>query len=87
MNNRSARRPVFSGRLSCSGTLGKSHRWQASTLPGNHAGGPRKLELKMDKKIAGLLGAVGALASLNTAQAATPTDSNEILRLGLMLTC
>jgi len=34
----------------------------------------------MDKKIAGLLGAVGALASLNTAQAATPTDSNEVLK-------
>jgi hypothetical protein len=32
-------------------------------------------EIKMDKKIAGLLGAVGALASLNTAQAATATPA------------
>jgi hypothetical protein len=36
----------------------------------------------MDKKIAGLLGAVGALASLNTAQAATPPDSNDVLKAG-----
>lgn len=36
----------------------------------------------MDKKIAGLLGAVGALASLSTAQAATPTDTNEVLKAG-----
>ena len=37
-------------------------------------------DIKMDKKIAGLLGAVGALASLNTAQAATPTDTSEVLK-------
>jgi hypothetical protein len=34
----------------------------------------------MDRKIAGLLGAVGALASLNTAQAVTPSDSKEVLK-------
>jgi hypothetical protein len=34
----------------------------------------------MDKKIAGLLGAVGALASFNTAQAATPSDPTEVLK-------
>ena len=35
----------------------------------------------MDKKIAGLLGAVGALASVNTAQAAaTPSDPTEALK-------
>ena len=34
----------------------------------------------MDKKIAGLLGAVGALASLNAAQAAAPTNSNDVLK-------
>ena len=34
----------------------------------------------MEKKIAGLLGAVGALASLNAAQAATPSDSTEALK-------
>lgn len=36
----------------------------------------------MDKKIAGLLGAVGALASLNTAQAATSSDPTEVLKAG-----
>jgi hypothetical protein len=34
----------------------------------------------MDKKIVGLLGAVGALASLNGAQAATSPDPTEVLR-------
>jgi hypothetical protein len=34
----------------------------------------------MDKKIAGLLGAVGALASLDTAQATIPTDSTTMLK-------
>ena len=34
----------------------------------------------MDKKIAGLLGAVGAFASLNAAQAAAPTDSHGALK-------
>src|ERR1700675_4708198 len=33
----------------------------------------------MDKKIAGLLGAVGALASLNSAQAAAPPDPAAVL--------
>jgi len=36
----------------------------------------------MDKKIAGLLGAVGALASLNTAQAAASPDSADVLKAG-----
>lgn len=36
----------------------------------------------MDKKIAGLLGAVGALTSLSTAQAATPSDPTEVLKAG-----
>jgi hypothetical protein len=36
----------------------------------------------MDKKIVGLLGAVGALASLNTAQAATSSDPTEVLKAG-----
>ena len=39
-----------------------------------------KLEIAMDKKIAGLLGAVGALASLNTAQAATTSDPTDVLK-------
>jgi hypothetical protein len=34
----------------------------------------------MDKRIAGLLGAVGALASLNSAQAASPADQTAALR-------
>ena len=34
----------------------------------------------MDKKIAGLLGAVGALASLDTAQATIATDSTTMLK-------
>ena len=34
----------------------------------------------MDKKIAGLLGAVGALASLDAAQATIATDSTTILK-------
>jgi hypothetical protein len=34
----------------------------------------------MDKKIAGLLGAAAALASLNGAQAATPPDTTEVLK-------
>ena len=34
----------------------------------------------MDKKIVGLLGAVGALASLNPAQAATTPDPSEVLK-------
>jgi len=34
----------------------------------------------MDRKIVGLLGAVGALASLNTAQAATTSDPTEVLK-------
>jgi hypothetical protein len=36
----------------------------------------------MDKKLAGLLGAVGALASLNTAQAAPSSDPSEVLKAG-----
>lgn len=36
----------------------------------------------MDKKIAGLLGAVGALASINTAQATTSSDPAEVLKAG-----
>jgi hypothetical protein len=36
----------------------------------------------MDKKLAGLLGAVGALASLNTAQATTSSDPTEVLKAG-----
>jgi hypothetical protein len=36
--------------------------------------------MTMDKKIAGLLGAVGALASLDTAQATIPTDSTTMLK-------
>jgi hypothetical protein len=36
--------------------------------------------MNMDKKIAGLLGAVGALASLNAAQAATTPDPTEVLK-------
>jgi len=32
----------------------------------------------MDKRIAGLLGAVGALASLNSAQAANPVDQTAL---------
>jgi hypothetical protein len=36
----------------------------------------------MDKKLAGLLGAVGALASLNTAQAAPSSDTTEVLKAG-----
>ena len=36
----------------------------------------------MDKKLAGLLGAVGALASLNTAQAAPSSDPAEVLKAG-----
>ena len=38
------------------------------------------LETPMDKKIAGLLGAVAALGSLNAAQAAPAPDPTEILR-------
>jgi hypothetical protein len=34
----------------------------------------------MDKKIAGILGAVGTLASLNAAQAATSSDPTEVLK-------
>jgi hypothetical protein len=40
------------------------------------------MEIVMDKKLAGLLGAVGALASLNTAQAAPSSDPTEILKAG-----
>jgi hypothetical protein len=36
--------------------------------------------MTMDKKIAGLLGAVGALASLDTAQATIATDSTTMLK-------
>ena len=36
----------------------------------------------MDKKIAGLLGAAAALASLNGAQAATAPDPTEVLKAG-----
>ena len=36
----------------------------------------------MDKTLAGLLGAVGALASLNTAQAAPSSDPSEVLKAG-----
>jgi hypothetical protein len=39
-----------------------------------------QMEAMMDKKIAGLLGAVGALASLGTAQGATPSDPTEVLK-------
>ena len=39
-------------------------------------------ETTMDKKLAGLLGAVGALASLNTAQAAPSSDPTEVLKAG-----
>ena len=46
----------------------------------HHAGGDRIGENDMDKKIAGLLGAVGALASLNNVQAATPADPTELLK-------
>jgi hypothetical protein len=42
--------------------------------------GQLKLEINMDKKIAGILGAVGALASLNAAQAATSSDPTEVLK-------
>lgn len=35
----------------------------------------------MDKKIAGLLGAVSALASFNSAQAAQPADLTEVLKV------
>jgi hypothetical protein len=38
------------------------------------------METTMDKKIAGLLGAAAALASLNGAQAATPPDPTEVLK-------
>lgn len=34
----------------------------------------------MDKKLAGLLGAVGALASVNNVQAAIPADPTELLK-------
>ena len=36
----------------------------------------------MDKKIVGLLGAVGALASLNTAYAATSSEPTDVLKAG-----
>ena len=36
----------------------------------------------MDKKIAGLLGAVGALASINSAQAVTTSDPTSVLKAG-----
>jgi hypothetical protein len=43
--------------------------------------GPQSImETKMDKKIAGLLGAAAALASLNSAQAAAPPDPTEVLK-------
>src|SRR5512144_804102 len=38
------------------------------------------LEIDMDKKIAGLLGAVAALGGLNAAQAAPAPDPTEVLR-------
>lgn len=40
------------------------------------------MEIDMDKKIVGLLGAVSALASLNPAQAATSPDPSEVLKAG-----
>jgi hypothetical protein len=40
------------------------------------------METTMDKKIAGLLGAAAALASLNGAEAATPPDPTEVLKAG-----
>jgi hypothetical protein len=36
--------------------------------------------IRMDRKIAGLIGVVGALASLNTAQAAAPANPTEALK-------
>lgn len=81
--NKGSARPAETHRVGRQIVIG--NKWQFVLLglvdtAGNVARLVSSMEIYMDKKIVGLLGAVSALASLNPAQAATSPDPSEVLK-------